>query len=52
MPTCSQAKILTNLESGIQKRSNLKVFNQQPKEFVDIHEANNTGLQINECNFN
>lgn len=27
MPTCSQAKILTNLESGIQKRAQLKAIN-------------------------
>ena len=41
MPTCSQAKILTNLESGIQKRQNK--LNEQNREFVDIHEAVNTG---------
>ncbi len=37
MPTCSQAKILTNLESGIQKRAQLRALNNSnndTNEFV------------------
>lgn len=49
MPTCSQAKILTNLESGIHKRPG-KLSDQ--REFVDIRDAVNSGpaiqMQLNE----
>lgn len=55
MPTCSQAKILTNLESGIQSRrhsNNNKMTSKEEEDggilpFIDLHEASNSGpIQI------